>query len=531
MLKSEAEAYAVWRAKPRRARFAKQLPLPPQAGEVEVLYSQQVPELQGLNDGQMVLLLMATRAWQTTLGAECERIDAAGDQRRAYTAAELESVLLYQRLNGKRTYKAARERLTSDRGRDARHALGFDRPRDHVRNRHCHQEHRRRLDGVPSEATVCRHRTQRFPEALRAELYHECFKRLVEEHAELFPAFCEELRVLGWDGSAQKSVFTPGKKRRRNPETGEVVPRIQGWEGGSVTSEGMPASKRGHGFLTVTGHTGTGLPVAMRTGRIEQYEADFVVDMLENDVPRFRQHMAPDALGVSSLDGAFAAPEIRRAHRRVGYIENTHRVSHSNSEVTKRNLQKRRDSVFAIEGHPGWRSDGLRQPFCMCGHGTVAHRFNVTETGEARASVECSCKTCGTVSLHSGSWRKVDNPSKFILVNPRDNASIENADLALGNPLSYDDPKASAYGRNRYAQGEGLHGHATTRFNIFKERAYIKRVNQARLDALLPYCLMHALAMETRRRRGQGEKRELGLRLIKGSGAPPGLAPPDALAA
>lgn len=539
----EATAYKTWKAKTRRARFPQQLPPPPVQGDVEVLYALRVPELQDINDGEKVQLLLSTRAWQATVGAECERIDAAGDSRRAYSAAELEAVILYQRLNGKRTYKAARERLTSDRGRDARIALGFHRPRDHVRNRRCHHPHRRRLDGVPSEATVCRHRTKRFPEALRAELYHECFKRLVEEHAQEFPEFCEELRVLGWDGSTQKSVFRPGQKRRRNPKTGETeylwdengepVPRIQGWEGGTMTNPSAPLSKRGHGFLTVTGHTGTGLPVAMRTGRIEEEEAKFVVDMLENDVPRWRRFIGADKLGVSSLDGAFAKPKIRRAHRKAGYIENTHLVSHGYHEAAKRHLAETRETVYGIEGAPNWRVDGLRQPFCMCGNGTVAHRFNTTLKGEARASIECACDKCGSVSLKSGDWRLVKNPSQFVRINPNDNADVEDADMALGNPLTFDNPKAALYGKNRYAQGEGLHGHATTRFNIFKDRAYIKRLDQARLDVLLPYCLMHALAMETRRRRGQGlpSKKGRGFQLIQGRGAPPPSAPPGAIAA
>ncbi len=546
MVEDESNAYQTWRSKHRRARPAQQLPPPPQQGDVEVLYSLQVPELQALNDGHKVLLLMSTRAWRATVGMACEDMDAAADSRRAYTAAELESVILYQRLNGKRTYKAARERLASDRGRDARIALGFDRPRDHVPNRRCHHEHNRRLDGIPSEATVCRHRTKRFPEAARAELYHECFKLLVEEHAQEFPEFCEELRVLGWDGSTQKSVYKPGRKRRRNSETGKLeyvldergrhTPRITGWEGGSLTSLRAPESKRGHGFLTVTGHTGTGLPVAMRTVRIHDAEPDCVIDMLENDVPRFRRHMDPDALGVSSLDGAFTGVRVRAAHRKVGYIENTHRVSHGDLDATKRHLAKKRKKVYAIDGAPNWRVDGLRQPFCLCGNGEVAHRFHMTRKGEATARVVCSCETCGTVSLKSGDWRQVQNPDGYVRVTDKDNAVAEDADFAFGNPLSYDDPKAALYGRNRYAQGEGLHGHATTRFNVFKDRAYVKRTNQARLDALLPYCLMHALAMETRRQRGQGHGGQGDggrpkLRVLQGRGGPPGLAPPDTLAA
>jgi hypothetical protein len=101
----------------------------------------------------------------------------------------------------------------------------------------------------------------------------------------------------------------------------------------------------------------------------------------------------------------------------------------------------------------------------------------------------------------SGDWRRVLNPDGFVRVNPKDKASVRDADLAFGNPLTYGDSRAAAYGRNRYAQGEGLHGSTTTRWNLFKDKAYHKRINQARLDVLLTYCLMHGLAMEARRQK------------------------------
>jgi len=42
-------------------------------------------------------------------GDFCCELDAAADKRRAYTHEDCEKVLLYQRLKGKRTYRAARE--------------------------------------------------------------------------------------------------------------------------------------------------------------------------------------------------------------------------------------------------------------------------------------------------------------------------------------------------------------------------------------------------------------------------------------
>jgi hypothetical protein len=138
--------------------------------------------------------------------------------------------------------------------------LGFDRGRDHVgENRRIKELENKKLDGVPSEATVSRHRRQWFVEA-------ECFLRMVEEHAEKFPEFRKELRVIGFDGSVHKTVYRPGRKRDQegnitvDPDTGEILERSCGWEGGIRTSLDIPESKRGHGFLTVTGHTAQAMP-------------------------------------------------------------------------------------------------------------------------------------------------------------------------------------------------------------------------------------------------------------------------------
>jgi hypothetical protein len=157
--------------------------------------------------------------------------------------------------------------------------------------------------------------------------------------------------------------------------------------------------------------------------------------------------------------------------------------------------------AFVIEGYPRWRANGLRELFCLCGRGDTFTRTRMLANGAASISVEGSCPKCGPVHITAGDWRRTHGPDRFVRVNPMDKASVEDADLAFGNPLTYNDSRARAYGRNRYSQGEGLHGNTTTRWNLFKDRAYYKRLNQARLDVLLTYCLMQGLAMEARRQK------------------------------
>lgn len=514
MTAAEGNAWKRWmeRDDDRRARYGK-LPKPPERGDVELLYSKLHEDLRHLNDGELVMTVVNTDAWQSTVGARCRELDAAASSRRAYTSIECETALLYQRLLGKRSYAAARKDLCSAEaaGVMTRATLGFDRPRDHVPNRYVKDGHRRKLDGVPSTATMSRYRRKRFPEAERSALYRECFMRMVLEHADRFPAFRQELRVLGFDGSVHKTVYTPGivRDREGNPvvdeETGKVLLRVNGWEGGSRTAADSPASKNGHGFMTVTGHTGEGLPVSCRTVRLHDPEVECLLDAAEHDLPRIREHMEADDIGVCTLDGAYAGQRTRRALRKVGWLENTHHVGHGQKAATKRNLAKRLGSASKIEDAPNWRANGLRHIFCLCGEGETYARPRMLAEGRVSVSTECVCPTCGNASFTAGDYRLAQNPSRYVLINPRDNVDVEDADLLFGNPLHRGDKRAKAYGNNRYAQGEGLHGTTTTRWNLFKDRAYYKRVAQPELDVLLTYCLMHGLAMETRRQQGQAE--------------------------
>lgn len=471
---------------------------------------------------------METEARKSTVGARCEQRDDLADSRRAYTHAENEAAILYQMLNGTRSYKQALEQLTGFQGQFARRELGFDTPRDHVPGRYVKYEHHRNLDGVPSGSTISRHKTRRFPEAERAALYAECFRRLVIEHAERFPAFREELLTLGWDGICIRSRYTPGWKREKNgdyklDEHGNRIPRLKEWEGGRRWHEDVPESKRGDGFLAVTGHTSDALPSAVRIGKLHESEKRFVVDMLKTDIAALRKYLDPKRIGVSTLDSLFAAPDIRQAHRQVGYLENTHRVSSADRESSNRHLEKQRHLVFEIEDHPNWRANGLRQIFCMCGDGYIFARPSIKKkNGVVTSAVEGRCKTCGPIDVTSGDWRREKNPDRFVMVNRKDNVDADRIDWMFGHFLHRDDKRSEEYGKNRYSQGEGLHGHVTTRFEVFADDAPYVRIDQTALPILMTYSLMHGLAMECRRRKGQTEI---------DPAMPPGLSPPQAPAA
>jgi hypothetical protein len=68
----EQAASERWAEKDRRARYGK-LPKPPEEGDVELLYAKLQEDLRHLNDGELVMTVIGTDAWQSTLGGSLPR--------------------------------------------------------------------------------------------------------------------------------------------------------------------------------------------------------------------------------------------------------------------------------------------------------------------------------------------------------------------------------------------------------------------------------------------------------------------------
>lgn len=507
MDRAERRAWARWMRKGRRVRFAKQLPKPPLPGEVEVLYAKLREELIGLNSGEVVMLVLGSQSWKDTVGAKCRELDAAASDLRRYDHQDDEKFLLWMRFEGERYVSTAHEKLQGYTQRFDRQVMGYDDSRpDHVKTRHVKAEKNRQMDGIPSRAEISRHKKWRFLEDERDALYAECFTRIVIEHAGAYPEFAESLRVLGFDGSTHKSKFTPGWKKKRNgeyllDENGQRIRCLLEWEGGSQWADTLPESKRGNGMMSGTGHTGEGMPVCVRTDKINAQEPAMVISCLDDDLRRIRECIPDGKLGVITMDGLYATPEVRIAASKAGYVANTHTVSHGLSERTERHLAKREAKVYRIEGFDMWRANGLREVFCMCGDGAVSGKARRNADGSASTYVEGECDRCGDLHITAGDFYKDENQPVFKRMNPHDKMAPEDADWQLGNFLTRNDKRAKLFGNNRHAQGEGLNGHATTRFGLFKDGAPYKRIPQPHLDCTMTYIIMHALAMETRRRR------------------------------
>jgi hypothetical protein len=468
----------------------------PEPRKGDVPYANSRPELADLSVGEKVRLVMATAAWNEVLRPLLDALDAARPKMGpapSYSSEELESCLLFQRLAGKRTYAEARALLAGDRGEDDRAALGFDRPRKRVG---AGLRLVKSLDGVPSEATVWRHK-RRFGLAEHVAAYRELFERLVQDHFEEFPELADEARLVHWDGSVLLSHYTSFE--RENRKTGEVKPPTLTGGGYRPRTKGN-SGKDGHGFNLSAAVTQTGLPLAARLTPINEPEAKTARGILEDEWQRtVAPYLQDNLVRVMAFDAAYSGGHMRQAVHRAGFIPNCHPVSHADRKCSIANAAQKRRAKLKIRYRPNWHLNGHHELFCECGAGKTMRRAENNGRGEAVARLEGSCPNCGSVSLTAGEWRRAGDVVAKTLPGEEDRI-----DWRIGNPLTFNDPLSEKYGSARFGHNEGFHGALVTRFGLLKEKAYYRDGREAERDLLQVFCAMHALAMEQRRRAAYG---------------------------
>jgi hypothetical protein len=501
-----------------RFRVAKEFPPIPDG---TVLYGKGRPELKQMNDGELMLVIVRSAAWRDVVTPVCEELDRTRPSRGPkplYTSEELEYVLLYQLLCGLRCYREARDRLAGDRGAVVRAALGFNRPRS-LRGRRVVSL----TSGVPSEPTISRHLNHFDPE-LRRATYRRLFERLVREHFEFFPEFREDARVLGMDGTHILTHFTAPVCRKQTKEEekrqaeSEEAPKTldelctTDWsrvvneteqitcrDGGYLPYDKTMGKAGGHGFNLVATVTANGLPLEFAVVPINASEKRVSEAILRE---RFAQNILPylnrTRLHILTADGGFTSPTLRNLLRSFGILENIQMVSHGKDERTRVRAEVERGQAIPIEGYPNWHANGLREISCACGSGLVSSRVGVSRRGCAFARLEGRCTECGSITITSGQWRLAQNPKQFRLAHPGD--PVKNRDWTFGNPLTYDSPVAAALGKARFGQNEGFHGALERRFRLIKGKRWYRSRVEAETDTAVIFCVMHALAMEQRRR-------------------------------
>jgi hypothetical protein len=113
------------------------------------------------------------------------------------------------------------------------------------------------------------------------------------------------------------------------------------------------------------------------------------------------------------------------------------------------------------------------------------------------------------------------NPARFVRCRPGEH---EHADWTFGNPLTFHDELAEAYGVPRYNSQEGMFGSQfTQRFSLLKNKRWFRRQTQVELEVSMVISITHALSIERYRRMANA------LQVLGGApqalgGAPPPLA-------
>jgi hypothetical protein len=486
-------------ARERRMRGHRNLPDP--NGDTTQRWAKDMPELREVTEAQMVMLLMESDAFHQTVQPLLDRAEEKRfqQQRRKrpfrYGVAEIERVILFKAITGTPTMVETRDKLGGDRS-EARRTLGFDFPRNEGR-----PGERETLDGVPSEATLCRQR-QLFDPKERAEAYVALFKMLRDQHIIDFPdEMLEELLRVGIDGSKiEITGECPIWERKRKGDKSRRkklvnASRITCPDGGYV-AKGASPDKTGHGFNKMTMGTATKLPVVFDVTPLNRNEGQAASEL----IAQYREEILPllpeRRLGVLTGDSAFAANWLRQEIRSVGLIENAHNVSHADTPAVRKRAASKRKERTKIEGYPDWFVDGLQQVICRCGKLATGH-WELDRNGETTCRVYGSCKKCGSVSITSGCWRLSKNPKKYLKVDPKNKK--EKPDYRLGNGLTYDSKVSAAYGAERWSRGEGLNSVMASRFGLTTGKRRYKTIQDARADVAASYALMHLLTMMQRK--------------------------------
>jgi len=488
-----------------RLRYSGDLPVP-LTGEVP--YALKRPELAHLDEAAITELILKSDAWRDVMHPYFGEIDARRSKsakiQPLYNAETLEAVLLFGRVSGLKAYGEIRARLAGDLGGAARRVLDLERPRSIPG-----QKVVKLRSGIPSESTMCRHRTKHFPEEKRAEAYLALEKRLRDEHLAT-SELREEARVLDMDGTGiithfQAPIYrarkTAKKGRREGPlklENGGLS--ASGYRLVTAPDAGYMAKAAGvdggcSGWKLVTIMTQTGVPLAWDLKPLNYSEVDFATELLHEQMPDVIDKLGPRRLRILNADGGFTSSNVRAQCRQLGVLENIHPVSHADRMRSKRNRRRADNTRIPIHGNANWSSNGHRELTCKCGQGRVVRRIKLGPDGTTIARAEGQCPNCRSVTITSGEWLLAQNPSEFWKVDRGIPSQRARVDYLFGNPLTFHDVVASRYGRGRFGHNEGFHSALGSRFGLTDEKRWFRRRNQAVIEVAMTFAIMHAVSM------------------------------------
>ena len=510
--------------KPAKSRATRSSSLPAAPTDVTLDYAACRDELKRIEPGEVVLAIEATNAWQQVMVPILDGIEARrrapleGERKRRgrpsqYTVYDFERLELLRRVKGFKSTEATRDWLTTDKARKTRRLLGLNRDRPHWGGKE-----RVWMAGIPSDGLMSDYRVNWFSMEARAEAYRALERWLLIEKMMASPQGQDELDVLYADGSLMLTHYTPPlydqdgnlvNEFRKCRKTGALVKNITAPGAGYIPNNGHNENHSGKGWNIVFVTTAKGTVLMRRVVPLNQSERETLTAMVE-ELGEVLSNFQP-RLRVLSTDSAFHCHPLRKKLHDIGVVENIHMSSHKDEEspTTKRRDRKR----YAIDGNDNWFADGHRALHCKCGKGTVVRRLSLDDNGKAKVAAQGECDHgCGSIRIQAGLWRLTQLRGKtetFVRVMPGEQ---DLADWQFGNPLTYHDPVAAAYGKPRFAGQEGAFGSQfTQRFELLKGKRWIRDDDQVELETSIVVCLTHVLSLERYRRAPQGASPPLAL--------------------
>jgi hypothetical protein len=326
-----------------------------------------------LSPGELTALIMNMPTFQEVMKPHCDRLDGlkgGRGPRRAYTAWELESVLLFGELAGAGgDIRRSRDLLAADRHVNARRLLGFDSPRACPRDGVLGL-----MRGVPSEATLSRHR-RRFGQEARTAAWEQVRKAMLPELLELTAG--DGPLLIMTDGTKIETHYTAPIVDR----DGQIVnaDRVTAPDAGYV-GQAAPASKRGHGWLATTSVTQDGGVLAWGTGALHQSELEAAIENLREIGEIVRPHLSERVPHIAVGDGIYSASRYRRAAQEAGFIVSAS-AAKSGVDDPDSNAEKQNRRRIQIHRHPNWKANGHRELICDCGQGKTRKILDYERNG------------------------------------------------------------------------------------------------------------------------------------------------------
>lgn len=503
-----------------RSRASRSRSLPPPPTDLTFDYAACRDELRGIDPGEVVLAIEATNAWQQVMVPILDAIEAhrraplEGERKRRgrpsqYTVYDFERLELLRRVKGFKSTQATRDWLTTDKARKTRQLFRLNWGRPHFGGKE-----RKWMAGVPSDGLMSDYRIKWFPEAERADAYRALERWLVVEKLMASPWAQDELDVLFADGSKLETHYTPPhydedgnitNQFRTCRKTGALINNITAPDAGYLPNTGKNAHHSGTGWNIIFVSTTRGTVLTRRIVPLHASEKETLTAMVEELGEVLSQF--EKRLRVLTTDGAFHCHPLRAKLHDIGVVENIHLSSHGKQASASASVKARDGKRYNIDGTDTWFADGHRALHCKCGKGKTVRRLNVGEDGKAKVASQGECDHgCGSIRIQAGLWRRTqlraNKKQTYVRIMPGEQ---DLADWAFGNPLTYHDPVAGAYGKPRFPGQEGAFGSQfTQRFELLKGKRWFRRQTQVELETSMVICITHALSLERYRRMAAG---------------------------